>query len=97
MKITTEVIDKIMMAFQTGTASRVANSICRNIATATTPEEMANAIHKYESRVINKIAQLLEQDGKSEVAQLIKDIYDSKQQDKQKTACAKSSVKLTQK
>jgi hypothetical protein len=92
MKITAEMIDKIMMAFRTGKASRLANSICKNIANATTPEEMAGAIQKQLG--MDSILELLIVDGKPEVAQLIKDIHDSKQE--QKTACAKPSVKLTQ-
>lgn len=95
VQITTEVINKIMIAFTTGIAARAATGVCRNIANATTPEDMAEAIHNYQGDALTMLVRLLTTDNKSEVAQLIKDIHDSKQQE-QKTACAKTSVKLTQ-
>lgn len=94
MKITAEVINKIMMAFQTGKAAIAADSVCKNIANATTPEEMAGAIQNLGPTTADLLCRLLTVDGKPEVAQLIKDIHDSKQE--QKTACARASVKLTQ-
>ena len=95
VQITTEVINKIMMAFRTGIAARAATGVCRNIANATTPEAMAEAIHNYQDNALTMLVRLLTTDNKPEVAQLIKDIHNSKQQE-QKTACAKTSVKLTQ-
>jgi hypothetical protein len=94
IQITTEMINKITMAFRTGKAAIAANSICKNIANAITPEEMVKGVTDIKGEAIDKLVLLLQAENKSEVAQLIKDIHDSKQE--QKSACAKPSVKLAQ-